>query len=85
MPDFYVEEMFIDPEEFVQACSKKELKELVDYLVEEGIVKRSTVASQPRGYDEQVFEEALLKLSGRWNMLSAVESEFISNIAKRLL
>jgi hypothetical protein len=85
MPDFYVDEMSIEPEEFVQACSKRELKELIDYLVEEDLVKRSSVASQPRGCDEQFFEEALLKLSGNWNMLSAAESEFITTLAKRLL
>jgi hypothetical protein len=83
MPDFYVDEMSIEPEEFVQACSKRELNELIDYLVEEDLVKRSTVASKPRGCDEQFFEEALLKLSGNWNMLSAAESEFIVSLAKR--
>lgn len=85
MPDFYVDEMSIEPEEFVQACNKRELNELIDYLVEEDLVKRSTVASQPRGYDEEVFEEALLKLSGKWNMLSVAESEFVTTLAKRLL
>jgi hypothetical protein len=83
MPDFYVDEMSIEPEEFVQACSKRELNELIDYLVEEDLVKRSTVSSKPRGCDEQFFEEALLKLSGNWNMLSAAESEFIVSLAKR--
>lgn len=83
MPDFYVEEISIDPDQFVDSCNKRELKELIDYLVEEDLVVRKGVKAAARGNDEQVFEEALLKLSGKWNMLSTAESEFISNIAKR--
>ena len=84
MPDFYAEDISIDPDEFVQACSRRELKELVDYLVEDGLVTRKSPSGDGvRGYDESVYEEALLKLSGRWNMLTHAESEFISNIAKR--
>lgn len=83
MPEFYVEEISIDPDQFVDSCNKREIKELIDYLVEEDLVVRKGVKAAARGNDEQIFEEALLKLSGKWNMLSTAESEFISNIAKR--
>lgn len=84
MPDFSVEDLEITPEEFVDSCSKRELKELINYLVEDGLVARKFPSGgQIRGYDEDAYEEALIKLSGRWNMLSSAESEFISNIAKR--
>lgn len=84
MPDFSVEDLEISPDEFVDSCSKRELKELIDYLVEDGLVARKfSSAGGVRSYDENIYEEALVKLSGRWNMLSAIESEFISNIAKR--
>ena len=83
MPDFSVEDLEISPDEFVQACSKREIKELIDYLVEEDLVVRKGVKAAARGNDEQVFEEALLKLSGKWNMLTQAESEFIANIAKQ--
>jgi len=84
MPDFSVEDLEISPDEFVDSCSERELKELIDYLVEDGLVVRKFSSSGgARSYDENIYEEALVKLSGRWNMLSAAESEFISNIAKR--
>ena len=84
MPDFSVEDLEISPDEFVDSCSKRELEELIDYLVEDGLVARKILTGgEIRGYDEGVYEDALVKLSGRWNMLSTAESEFISNIAKR--
>lgn len=84
MPDFSVEDLEISPDEFVDSCSKRELKELIDYLVEDGLVQRKyPSAGEVRGHDENLYEESLLKISGKWNMLSAAESEFISNIAKR--
>lgn len=76
-------EMDIDPEDYVNSCNKSELKELVDILEEEGLVTRKSPRQQSRGYDAQVYEESLLKLSGNWNMLSAAESEFIVSLAKR--
>ena len=81
MPEFYLD---VNPDEFVQSCSDRETRELVDYLVEEGLVTRKGVPTEyVRGYDETLYEESLAKLSGRWNMLTQAESEFISNIAKR--
>jgi len=84
MPDFTIDDLEITPEEFVDSCSKRELKELIDYLVEDGLVSRKqTPLGYQNGYEESVYEEALVKLSGRWNMLSSTESEFIISIAKR--
>ncbi len=83
MPTFNPEDIDIYPDEFLSACNTRELNEVIDYLEEEGHVKRSTPKYDGRGYDETVYQEALLKLSGKWNMLSKEESEFISNLAKR--
>lgn len=84
MPEFHVDYLEVEPDEFIDACSKRELEELIDCLVEDGLVTRKKVPiTDARGYDEQAFEEALIKLSGIWNMLSQAESEFIVNIAKR--
>lgn len=83
MPDFSVEDLEITPKEFVDSCSKRELKELIDYLVEDSLVQRKYLTGLVRGHDENLYEESLVKLSGKWNMLSLAESEFISNIAKR--
>ena len=84
MPDFTIDDLEITPEEFVDSCSKRELKELIDYLVKDGLVSRKqTPLGYSNGYEESVYEEALVKLSGRWNMMSSAESEFIISIAKR--
>lgn len=83
MPDFYVDDVSIDPDEFVSACNSRDLNELVDELVDRGLVIRKAVETEARGYDEQVYEEAVEKLFGRWNMLTHAESEFITNLAKR--
>jgi hypothetical protein len=84
MPEFRIDDLEISPSEFVDSCDRWEIKELVDCLVEEDLVIRKQGSlAQGRGYDETTYEEALVKLSGRWNMLTTAESEFIANIAKR--
>lgn len=43
MPDFQVEDIDIDPSEFVYACNKREIKELIDTLIEENHIKPDAV------------------------------------------
>ena len=88
MPTFYADDYDIDPDEYLSACSYREKEEIIDSLIEDGYLKKDCRTSDPnnpsiRAFDEQEFEDALLKLSGKWNMISLEESNLIVNLAKK--
>jgi len=86
MPTFYIDEMDIDPDDFVNACNKREIEELIKALIEDGhindpYVKRKNNVSM----NEESFNECLDKISTNYLQLTQEEEEVIRNIAKRLL
>lgn len=88
MPDFAVDDLDISPDEFVYACSKKEIKELIDTLIEENhIVKNDVVAyrtqrSGPNSSDI-TFDNSLDAISRNRLYLSLDEEEMINKLAQR--
>lgn len=86
MPTFYpdVEDMDIDVDDFLNACSSKEIDELVEALIEDGhISKKAKLSYELYSAPETEFEEALEKLHGKWNTLTSEEEQAILAIAKR--
>lgn len=85
MPNFYVEDLDISPDEFVAACSDREINELVDILVDEGIIKQETLTNNPNNNIlDEIFNEALQKLAISRHRLTNEEEEIIKIIASRL-
>jgi hypothetical protein len=85
MPTFYAEDVDIDIDKFLSACSSRETEELIDALIEDGYLIKNCRANSTL-YDsvsESFFEEALRKLHGKWNMLTQEEEEIILKIASR--
>ena len=69
MPEFYVEDLDIDPSDFVSACSKREVEE---FLEDKNLL------------DEE-WDEVIGKLAGRGRLrLTNEEEEIIRKIANRL-
>ena len=64
MPEFYVEEMVIEPYEFVRACSPSEIKELIEELVEEEHLPKSVLSLMNTNKDKKrntsILEEVFL-------------------------
>ncbi len=86
MPDFdYDGWVSVDVDDFLSACDKHEIDEIIDALEEDGHIKPSQRISKPDGLSapEALFEEALTKLHGKWNQLSKSEEEILMAIAKR--
>ena len=88
MPDFQVEDVDVSPDEFVYACSKREIKELIDTLIEENhIVKNDVVAyrtqrSGPNPLDI-IFDNNLDAISRNRLYLTLEEEEMINKLAER--
>jgi hypothetical protein len=77
----------IDVDDFMDQCSKKEIKEVIewlknnDYLVNEEILEE---VETPRCYTGEKFEESLLKLRGHSTSLSIEEEEYVIKLADRI-
>ena len=85
MPTFSSDDFDIDAEEFVTSCSSSEIKELIQYLIEEEYIKPGSIQDYdtPFSISEQEFEDALNKLHGKYVTLSSEEENIIKAIAKR--
>jgi ribosomal protein S8 len=85
MPEFYVEDIDIDPDEFVSSCSSEEVQELIDILVEDGYINKKDVISTEKSILDEEWDEVIGKLEGRGRLhLTNEEEEIIRKIANRL-
>ena len=80
MPDFSVDDIEIEPHEFVSSCNTRELRELVDALKDEGYVILEKNKKESN-YDE--FETSLEILKSSKMMLTLEEEEAIIKLADK--
>jgi len=83
MPTFYAEDIDIDPSDFVDACSRQEIQELIDVLIEDGYINRSAVDSREDNVMDITYKEALDKLQDKRIYLTLEEEQFIINLANK--
>lgn len=88
MPDFQVEDVDIDPSEFVYACNKREIKELIDTLVEEGHIREDAVITGKNqttvaNASDCIFNDNLNVLSTNRLRLTIEEEDMINKLAER--
>lgn len=83
MPSFYAD-VEVEVDEFVNNCSKREIKELVKYLHEEGHLNENKIPTENMSLLDQEWAKVLDKLAGRTRLqLSNEEEEIIKKIANR--
>jgi hypothetical protein len=86
MPTFYAEDIDIDVDEFLSACSSREKEELIDALIEDRYLKENCKVDykyELLSVPESFYIDAIDKIKGRWNMLTQEEEEIILKIASR--
>lgn len=84
MPDFYADDISIDPDEYVSACNKREIQELIDVLVEDGHIPKPVGVENVRGnLNDDTFRESLDTLSRCRHMLTVEEEAFINKLGER--
>jgi hypothetical protein len=84
MADFYVDDLDISPSDFVDACSKREIAELIEILIEDGYVDNQSILKTNGTYDDESYTKVLVKLSESRRRLTNEEEEIIKKIADRL-
>ena len=88
MPSFQVEDLDIDSDEFVYACNKREIKELIDTLIEENHIRadaviNSTNQSTRANVPDSIFNDNLDILSANRLRLTLDEEDMIIKLAQR--
>jgi hypothetical protein len=86
MPDFtsYVE---VEPYEFVSECSKSEIKELIDELIDAGHLPQTVrnTTEVRRGNLEEEFLEKMNKLSESYYRISQEDDKILQDLFKKYL
>lgn len=93
MPEFYVDNIDIEPYEFVKECSKSEIRDLITELVEEGHIPKNVLNqiitdknTNPKTSNlENTFVENLEKVKNKYYSLTREEEEFFEMIFKKYL
>jgi hypothetical protein len=83
MPSFFVNDIDIDVDEFIDRCSTNEIKELINILVKGGYIN-IPIDHKERGYDSNRFIESIEKLKYNRHRLSNEEEKLINSIADKL-
>jgi len=88
MPDFSTE-IDIEPWEYINACSHREIDELIEDLIEDGYLARFNGKVVPKKENGSVmdleWDELLLKLKNSKHLLSNEDENIIINIANKLV
>lgn len=88
MPEFTTE-IDIEPSEYIDSCSKSEIKELIEMLVEDGHIPKSSLSQSEhsKSYSklQQEFTLKLEQLSNKYHSISVEDEEKLEQIFKRYL
>jgi hypothetical protein len=87
MPTFYTEDIDIDPDEFLDSCSKRERDELIDILVEGGYVIRVGDSGMPISKDGSPLEDEHMgkcrTLSQKFYSMSSEDLEVLETLYRK--
>jgi hypothetical protein len=75
----------VDINDFVSACSRREINELIEELDYHGYINKETVISQDRtvGLMEKMFLEKMSKLSSCYYRLTPEEEKTLEDLFKK--
>lgn len=85
MPSFYVDDVDIDVDEFLSACTDSEVKELIEALVEDKYIKKDAILEPNKKSMNPFFDDACAKLIGNSWRLSKEDEDKIMEISKKII
>jgi len=83
MPVFYTDELDISVDEFLSACSPKEIQEVAKALIGGGYVTEPVECGR-YSISEQEHRDACIKLLNSYHRLSNEDCDTIKNLSKKL-
>jgi len=91
MPDFSVDDIEIEPYEYVNSCGSQDIEELIKELVDGGYLPTSVLKLNKTGKDSKLgvlesdFIEKLNKLSNLYYSLSKEDEEILESVFKKYI
>lgn len=83
MPDFTTE-IDIDPYEYVSECSKREIKELIECLIDEGHINSNSLpVDKNKNLLDEEWDEVVGKILSSRLVMSPEDEEMIRLISKK--
>ena len=85
MPDFTTE-IDIEPYEYVSECNKREIRELIEVLIDEGHLSQSAlpvVKNKHRNMLDDEWDEVIVKLQTSRLVMSEEDEKMIREISKK--
>ena len=85
MPSFYVDDVDVEVGEFLDACSKREINTLIEYLVEDGYIGKENLEplSKNRNHLDDEWDEMIGNLKGKRLVMSDEDEKLLREISKR--
>lgn len=84
MPIFYAEEVRIDPIDFLDACTYKEISQLVAVLQTQGFLDGNSLDSSKMSPLDLIWMDSINKLAHNRHRLTNAEEEIINAMASKL-
>jgi len=84
MPIFYADEVHIDPIDFLDACSYKEILQLVAVLQKQGFLDGNSLDSSKMSPLDLIWMDSINKLAHNRYQLTNAEEEIINAITSKL-
>ena len=89
MPDFDLDYIEIEPSEFVDKCTSREKKELIEILVEDGWLPKSVLigVTHSKSYSrlQEEFSKKLEGLLNKFHSISKEDEEILETLFKKYL
>jgi hypothetical protein len=86
MPTFYREDLDIEVDDFLDACSSTEIEEVIQWLKDSYCLPQNVVTSEAeQSYQDTEFDGALMNLVGNRFKLSVDDEQTIMRIANKIV
>ena len=86
MPAFYTEDLDIEVDDFLDDCSSREIKEVIEWLKESDYLPQSMATSEDQqSFQDEDFDGALMNLVGKRFKLNTEDEQTIMNISKNTI
>lgn len=82
LSDYVDVDVDINVGEYLDECDSTEINEIINYLVKEKLITKQPPIGDV-SVPEEMFEEALNKIHGKWNRLTAEEEQMIYRISNK--
>jgi hypothetical protein len=86
MPTVYIQDYLdVEIDEFVSSCSRMEIKELIEVLVNDGHIIEPSKPTSKLGREEEIFHESIDKFKQKYYTISTEDLSVLEEMFKKYI